>query len=77
MTAPETRDKSYDHMYFVFGVLFVLIGLRFFFDRGMKGQYQLFTASCFIVGVVMLVTSPKYMWRFWNNLHIHHDFRRG
>jgi hypothetical protein len=64
MSSPETRDKSNDYGYFTLGVLFVLIGMRFFFDRAMSGQYRLFTASCLVAGVVILVTSPKYMWRF-------------
>src|SRR5437762_14359753 len=64
MSSPETRDKSNDYGYFMLGVLFVLIGARFFFDPAVSGQYRLFTASCLVAGVVMLVTSPKYMWRF-------------
>ena len=64
MSSPETRDKTNDYAYFTVGVLFVLIGMQFVFDRAMSGQFRLFTGSCLVAGVVMLVTSPKYMWRF-------------
>ena len=64
MPAPETRDKSEDYPYFTFGILMLLIGVRFFVDEPAMSREKLLTALCLIVGVVVLATAPKYMWRF-------------
>ena len=64
MATPEKRDDSEDYSYFTFGVLMLLIGSRFFVSEAAFSQERLFTGSCLVVGVVILATVPKYMWRF-------------
>jgi hypothetical protein len=64
MASLEKPDKSQDYGYFTFGVLMLLIGTRFFVGEPAMSQGRLFTGLCFVFGVVILATAPKYMWRF-------------
>jgi len=64
MSAPENRDKDEDHAYFILGVLMTFIGASFFTLQASGTQQRLFTAACLLIGVVILSTAPRYMWRF-------------
>jgi hypothetical protein len=64
MLPPEDSDRIRDFGYFTHGVLFSLIGARFFFDRATIGYFRLFAAIGIILGVVILATAPRYLWRF-------------
>ena len=64
MSAPENRDKGDDHAYFILGVVLTFIGASFFTVRVSGTQQRLFTAACLLIGVVILSTAPRYMWRF-------------
>ena len=64
MTTPERRNENDDQGYFILGIVLTLIGVTFFTTRVVGAQERLFTAACLIVGVVILATAPRYMWRF-------------
>lgn len=64
MATPEARDKSEDYGYFTFGIVMLLIGIRFFVGEPATSQERLFTGSCLVLSVVIVATAPKYMWRF-------------
>ena len=64
MPPPEDSHHIRDFGYFTYGVLFLLTGSRFFFDRATSGYFRLFAAICVILGLVILATAPRYLWQF-------------
>ncbi len=64
MPSPEPREKSNDYGAFTAGVVFVLIGSRFFTTQTLSTQERLFTAACLLFGAAILATVPRQMWRF-------------